>query len=87
MAKVFVLNTWQLQNYINFERQKGVPTYVILGLGGSPDRPNELYVIPLKNFHSNGTISIQEMRHLYNDPDQGFFYDHKADKLKTVTKG
>jgi hypothetical protein len=48
--------TWsrqdQLERYKQFESEEKIPVYVIIGLGGMPDNPNELFLIPLRRIKS-----------------------------------
>ncbi len=43
----------QLKNYQKFSEDKQIPVYIALGVGGSPDNPAELYIIPLDALSSN----------------------------------
>lgn len=48
--------TWsrqdQLERYKQFEREEEIPIYIIIGLGGMPDKPNELFLLPLSRIKS-----------------------------------
>ena len=38
---------YQLKNYQEYAQQTKLPVYVVLGVGGTPAKPNELFVLPL----------------------------------------
>jgi hypothetical protein len=38
----------QMDRYFSYSHDRNIPFYVVLGLGGSPDSPNELFCIPSK---------------------------------------
>lgn len=38
-------NLRQGNRYIQFERESGIPTYIALGIGGSPEKPKEVYFL------------------------------------------
>jgi hypothetical protein len=48
--------TWsrqdQLERYKQFESEEKIPIYVVIGLGGMADNPNELFLIPLRRIKS-----------------------------------
>ena len=41
----------QLKRYKQFEEQSKIPVIVVLGLGGAPEAPNNIYEIPLAALH------------------------------------
>ena len=41
----------QLKRYKQFEEQSKIPVIVVLGLGGTPEAPNNIYEIPLAALH------------------------------------
>jgi hypothetical protein len=39
----------QIKRYKKFEQDKGIKVYVAIGVGGTPDKPEQVYFTPLKN--------------------------------------
>jgi hypothetical protein len=39
----------QLENYKQFEKISEIPVFMILGVGGEENNPNEVYVVPLRD--------------------------------------
>jgi uncharacterized RDD family membrane protein YckC/uncharacterized protein YutD len=42
----------QLSRYQKFSENKGIPVFIVLGVGGTPDNPLEVYCIPLNKISS-----------------------------------
>ena len=40
---------YQLKNYQEYANKTKLPVFVIIGVGGKPDKPKDLFVIPLKD--------------------------------------
>lgn len=40
---------YQIEHYRAFSKEKNIPVFVVLGLGGQPSNPREVYVIPLEH--------------------------------------
>lgn len=57
----------QLENYREYQRQKGFPVYVALGLGGTADRPGTTFMVPLDHLQSH-EITMTEFAS-YRFPD------------------
>ena len=54
----------------------------MIGVGGEPEKPNELFIVPLAEMNSN-TISKSELRNYKKDlSDKKFFWDYENNKLK-----
>ena len=50
--KVYTLNKREVDDFRNFKNNEKIPIFVILGIGGEPSRPENIYLIPFndKNF-------------------------------------
>jgi len=42
-------NTSLINHYYELQEEKDMDAYVLVGIGGSPEQPDELYLIPLNN--------------------------------------
>jgi hypothetical protein len=74
-------NDGQLERYQAFEQRTSMPTFIALGVGGSPSSPEVLYVIPVSAFKK----PIQHMANIskYKKAmDKNFFFDHEKGELK-----
>jgi len=72
----------QIQNYQNFAKQKGIPVFVVIGLGGAPDNPGDIYIVNLEHLKFP-YVTAGYLAH-YRRPDKGreFYYDDKRHELK-----
>ena len=73
---------YQIKNYKEYADKLSIPVYVVIGVGGEPEKPNELFIVPLAEMNSN-TISKSELRNYKKDlSDKKFFWDYENNKLK-----
>ena len=40
-------NRWQSERYVAYEKESGIPVFVAFGIGGSPEKPKEVYFLKL----------------------------------------
>lgn len=70
----------QFNNYKSFSLQEKMPVYITIGVGGSPDNPLDLYLIPLADLKSH--IISKETLSTYSKPKTfRFFYNTDKEKL------
>ena len=43
----------QRRNYQNYSEAKGIVTFIVIGVGGTADNPEELFIVPLQDLRSN----------------------------------
>lgn len=55
-APVKFCEDYQLRNYQNFGHRNKMNVFLILGLGGTPKKPDELYFIPILDMKSNSIL-------------------------------
>lgn len=78
--------TWaserQIANYQRFSVDRKMPVFVVIGVGGEPDAPAELYVIPLAKLKypwANAEYLAKFRRAKLADD---FYYDYKKPDLR-----
>lgn len=73
---------YQIKNYKEYTAKLNIPVLVVIGVGGEPHAPNEVFIIPLSKLESN-TISQDELK-LYKREiaDKEFFWDFKNNALR-----
>lgn len=74
-------NDGQIERYQAFETRTKMPTFIALGVGGSPSSPDALYIIPVSAFKK----PIQHMANInkYWKPiDKDFFFDQEKGELR-----
>ncbi len=71
----------QLERYKAFEKQRNMPTFIALGIGGQPDNPESLYIIPVSTF-SKPVQHMANVSKYYKSVDKNFYFDHKESILR-----
>jgi hypothetical protein len=69
----------RLQAYRHYQEENEIDLYYVLGIGGKPDDPNELYLIPAKLIRSE-YVSREALKP-YNKSGM-FFYNSATQKLQ-----
>lgn len=66
----FGLTYKQLKNYTNFSSKNNIPVFVVLGVGGSPKKPQKLFSIPITNLDSSssGFFSKEDLQKFERSP-------------------
>ncbi len=72
---------YQLERYQKFERDNGYPVFIVLGIGGKPSSPEELYIIPANHFKKAVQRKVR-FAQLRKSLDKEFFFDAKKSTLK-----
>jgi hypothetical protein len=74
---------YQLKNYRKFKTEKNIPVFVAIGVGGTPEKPEDVYIVPLTVIE-NIFISQTELKKYQkvDFQDKNFFYDSKTEILK-----
>jgi len=70
----------QIKHYKQYEMERIIPVYIVLGLGGSPTKPSELYLIPLKQL-SNNYISYDSLANFKKETHGSFYFDVIKNRL------
>jgi len=71
----------QLKRYKSFEKEKVIPVFVVIGVGGRPDSPGDLFIIPLNKL-DDVSIDQASLKEYYKEPQKPFFFDSKRGVLK-----
>ncbi len=62
-----------IQNYQNYESMYKIPTFIVIGLGGTPTKPEKMFCLPLKKAkYPNLYISFLDQYE--RKPDKMFFW-------------
>ena len=73
----------QLANYKTFATSKGIAVFVAIGMGGVPNAPEELFIIPLTELMSNFVDkSFLNKYKKEKIKDSNLFYDYQTGRLK-----
>lgn len=69
----------QLENYRNFSAEKQIEVFVLIGIGGQPNQPRALYIVPFRDITSI-YLYENELQPYYRISRSTFYFD--ADTLK-----
>lgn len=70
----------QLERYRKFQKDKKMPVFVAIGVGGQPSSPDQLYIIPLDKM-SGLSIKLDNYSSYSHDLNKNLFYDTETGKL------
>lgn len=70
----------KFKNYKQYEQTSQIPVYLVFGIGGNPDDPKDLYLIPLSELQSN-IINLETLNKHSKANGIGFFYRQDIDRL------
>jgi len=73
----------QISNYQGFAQARKLPVFVVLGLGGRPDDPSEVFIVPLDKLRfAAATEEYLTRFRRKSSPGQNFFFDPKIRELR-----
>ncbi len=83
-GKIKICKTQTLKNYKEYEQKEGLKTFIVLGVGGYPDNPEDMFIIPLERLKIVDTELTVEQLAFYREPGKrkSFYYDCNKKKLK-----
>ena len=71
----------QLARYRQFAKDKNIPVFIIIGIGGSPSKPSEIFVIPLASI-KYVELSKSWLENYRHDPTKNMFFDVPTKTLR-----
>lgn len=74
---------YQLAHFQHFQQKTQVPLFVVIGIGGLPSKPTNVYVIPFNNISDTTTLELNQFTDFErSNADRGFFFDGVSGRLK-----
>ena len=86
--------TYQLNNYKKFQKDRQIPVFLAIGIGGSPDNPDSFYIIPLMNISNRVSLELENnegakvqfmhkdfLRKFQKSTSDKFFFDYERNFL------
>ncbi len=74
---------YQLNNYKTFAKDRKIPVFVAIGVGGTPNNPEEVFIVPLEKMKDNFLSQTELKKYEKADfKDKNFFFDSKNETLK-----
>ena len=71
---------YQFAQYQKFSKERNLPVFIIIGVGGLPNEPKDVYVIPLKQINSQ-KLKLFELRPYLKENNKGFYWNNKEKSL------
>lgn len=73
----------QINNYENYREQKNIPVFIVLGVGGIPKAPDEIYIFSMENAGFKPLINYKYMQRFKREnTNTNLFYDAISNRLK-----
>ncbi len=72
---------YQPSKYRRFAAQTGHRTFVVIGVGGTPERPDYMYCLPLWQAQHN-RLKPADLKRYRRDPRRKFVYDRATGELR-----
>jgi hypothetical protein len=66
-----------INNYGEYAEVNNIPVFVIIGIGGEPENPEELFIVPLKRLPRTYAYKHYLYKFSKKDKDTNFFFDSK----------
>ena len=70
----------QLDRYRKYAKEKNIPVFMTIGLGGKGGTPKKLYIVPLEDI-SKPFMFLNQLRKYEKNIDANFYYDYKKEEL------
>ena len=75
-------NTTKILNYYAYQNEENIPVFVVIGIGGTPNLPKELYVVPLSRIpRFMHYLTDHFLRSYAKQPGSNFYFDVKSMQL------
>ena len=72
----------QIRNYKQFEKERGIPVFVLIGIGGTGANPDKVFIKPLRFIDSNFLSSKELEKSEKRNKDANFYYDVEKELLR-----
>ncbi len=72
----------QIDTYRQFQRDRGMPVFAVIGIGGEPDHPAELYIVHLDRLKYPFATAEYLAKFRRGTISDDFFFDSKKPELR-----
>lgn len=72
----------KIEIYNKYSKEKKQEVFLILGIGGQPDRPSSVYIVPLKNAQASVLFESDLQKYKRYNVDKDFFYHSQHNTLE-----
>jgi hypothetical protein len=78
--------TWaserQIDNYRAFAEAKNLPVFVVIGVGGKPDDPDEVFIVNLGGLRYPRATAEYLAQFRRRNKNRDFYYEYKKPELR-----
>lgn len=78
---VNIAKPYQLDNYRKYSNERAIPVFIVLGLSGFPEKPDEEFIIPLESITSH-IIHYDDLCRFKRSSQGNLYYVHQSRKLR-----
>lgn len=71
-----------IEIYNKFAEDRNMPVFVVIGIGGTPKSPDDVYVVPLKSLRYPFVKKEYLLGFQREDVQKNFYYDYDKDLLR-----
>ena len=71
----------QFERYKNYQKERNIPVFVAIGLGGKASSPEQLFIVPLSELKYN-YVYLDYLSKFEKNVNSDFFFDSKTNVLK-----
>lgn len=68
---------YQVKNYQDYATKLNIPVFVVIGLGGTADKPQEVFIVPLAKMNSSTITKTELTIYKKENPENEFFWDYE----------
>jgi hypothetical protein len=74
-GKIEWAKDYQIRNYWDYQNQNNIPVFIVIGVGGTPNAPEHLYVARLEEVARYTSLFQSTMKQYQKHSKGSFFYD------------
>lgn len=71
----------QLNRYRQYQKRENIPVFIVLGVGGSGEAPERLFILPI-NEVSSAKMTYEQLKDKERDISRNFFFDTEKQILR-----
>ena len=67
-------HAYQIKNYLAYEKATKIKVFVVIGVGGTPDKPERMFIAPLQKVALEVFLTEFALKPFERIPTRKFFY-------------
>lgn len=78
--EISIASEGQLARYKQYQEKMNIPVFIAIGIGGTASNPKELFIVPLKDIHTN-VIAMAVLNRYGKDIEKGLRFDQERKRI------